>query len=562
MTKKTRLGWLWDKLLKSSLWRIDWLPLGVLMMLSAFCYTQGLFDHSLNWDEANTLAMAKLAIPEMFYVSAIRDINLAGGSLIQHLWGLVFGTSNESIRFLSALAGILAIAGAYAIAHVLTRSRSLAFLTGLMVMGSPLLARFARLSTKHVFYCAEVFWSYALFFRLLDGLNEPGCAWTKCFRMPSFWLYALVSEIAVVTEPVGPVFLLGQALYGALVWKSLEKPARLVMCGLLLLLGISFLPQVWLFLQPWHAGHMKEMADIHGLVQWQTLLFMPVNLLLWGRDRLSLPPLPILVVYGLSALGLLVPSFYRLYRKDRRLLCIAFVIGVAPLMVAFLLAVLSGKALFQYRALMFGMIGLMLPVAWWVNSLKSDGWRLWWLPVCVVLLLQWVSWRQLAPTTFLGTDYAVMAADIRSKFQPGDGIVLAPGYLHLGFYRYFEPSRFGLTDEERRANPRRENIHHMVQGIDQDAFLVSGEDYLTAPAVIEAFKRFQAAHKRVWLLVAEEYLPYVEPHMACGTINMLQGPGGRFWQVRCPFRHPAHCQRPLPVAAVSSGWTCPNRKTP
>ena len=78
-----------------------------LLLLGAFIQYQGLFDASLNWDEAETLAIAQLPFQELFHVLSIRDFHPAAFHTLLHGWIQIWGNSDISIRMLSWLFGVL-----------------------------------------------------------------------------------------------------------------------------------------------------------------------------------------------------------------------------------------------------------------------------------------------------------------------------------------------------------------------------------------------------------------------------------------------------------------------
>ena len=83
-----------------------WLGVLLLVILGRLW---GLADYSLDWDECNELAMAKLPVLDLIRVIYSRDIHPPAAHLITHFWVGLVGDTDLNVRLLYAVYGLLGL---------------------------------------------------------------------------------------------------------------------------------------------------------------------------------------------------------------------------------------------------------------------------------------------------------------------------------------------------------------------------------------------------------------------------------------------------------------------
>ena len=503
------------------------LILFVLVLLALILRCRGISDRWLDWDEAFMLALARLTVPVLIKTISVIDIHPPGAHLLLHGWVSLFGESDAAVRLFSVFFGLLGIAGTYLLALKISRSQKIAVLTALLTVVSPFVTGFSRMVTIHgVFYTLSV-WSWVLLLALLEKYS-----WQRLV------LYALITLWMLYTETTAPVVVVSQMVFWGFQWRLLSGSLRKAMPALAVFFAVAYLPWVWLIAQPWHASHMAEMSLVHPAADISTLLWAPADLFWRGSDFWFLPQPPALddwLIFGLPGTALLLAAAYFVWKKEASGRMPIVCLGLLPIAMLFAVAMMTGRHVFQYRAMIFAVMGLNLMVSVWIvsgsglNKSLNKSWKQA-LVVLLILGFQTFGWQLEAAnhTRFLET-----VRDVRAGFRSGDGLIVYPGWMHIGVMRYFDPPRYGFTPNELNLDPRRGNLFHMVNLIDDRDFFVSGEDILKRSDVQQALQAFMAKHPRIWVLGMSDM---IRPYFRCDRDYMILGNDGRYRQVRCPQR--------------------------
>lgn len=512
----------------------------ILLGLAALARWPILLTPSLDWDEANTLAQAQLPLLEMISLNIRRDISLPGMPLLLHFWVSLFGGTDGAIRLFAYLMGLLGVGATYALAVQISKSRLVGFLTACLCIGAPFLMHYSRLVTKHSVYFTLVIASWAL---LLNLVERQASARLGVWQVA---LYLGVTILAVHFQPIGPVFLLFQGIY---LWSIRHQVKCQRLWAMVLIAGVTFLPELWALLQPWHPVHLPEIKAGYTVADPLTLLWTFPNLLLVGHDRWQ-PDMPFWQYWGVglfSAVALLQGWKALYYQADRQPFRQVLTIGFWPLLAMGLLAWWFQMGFYQYRAILLGTFFAAFLVACWAIDLKKRQKKYWLAPVLAVILVQSINWWYQMPG-YSQAHYKMWGETIQQYFQPGDGLVVMPGFHYLPLMRYFRPTEFGLTPEELGLNPRTENIYNMVNHQAADYFFVSGQAVALSPSVLGQFVEFQKRHKRLWIVSETTYTPYYD----CSKTYLMLKPEGGATIYKCQKRR--FCHQDLPVSP--QGWQC------
>lgn len=512
----------------------------------------GLANYSLDWDECNELAIAKLPVLELIRVIYSRDIHPPAAHLITHCWLALVGDSDFKVRILYAVYGLLGLWGIYLLARLLQAPKRVAVYTLLLGIFCPFVWHYTHLATHHAFFYATAVFSWVFLLRLL---KQDRISW----GLPDCWGYTAVTLLCLYAQSITPILMLSQAVF--LLWRHPQKIRGQwgMWLSLALLFTVCYLPQLWVISQPWHPSKMKEMGDgVHGLPSWGALLFMPAQLLWMGDDQAFQPLIPTperLLFYGGVGTFLLWYAFRSLKRQLPEAIPLALCMTGIPVVLLFLVSITMGLHVLHGRAILYATFPVLLAMAAWLWEIgQTRGVKASLLLLVGLMLAQ--AWLDLnfieLPTSKDSADFKQIVHSIQPLCQPGDGFLVSPGYMGLGIIRYLEPSRFGLTDSELHMDPQRENLFHLVQRIDSTYFFVSGADVRQRPDVQQAFRAFEQSHPRIWYLGD---LRDYNDELDCRPTFIVKGPDKRFWQIHCSFLSPQHCRAPL-TGPDANRWQC------
>lgn len=472
------------------------LPL-ILLVVGGIYRWDGLDGPCLNWDEANQVAIAQLPVMEIIRVLSIRDFHPSGNPLLLHGWIDMVGNSDLAVRSFSWLFGMLGLWGSYLLAMGLTESKRIANLVLLFGIASPFLVSFSLLATPYGVYYAA--WVFSWWF-LLRVLRD------KKMMLANHAGYFVVTLLTAHLHATGISLLILQMSYLGFHRRLFAKSKWLL--ALLILVGLSWLPFYFNTLQPWHISHHSDVARIHQVTSGWMLALTPANFL-WLATENLLPgarlPSPLAVILGgLLAYIILGWGLFQMRQSKLSYWQELLWLGLAPLLLAMLLSVVSGKPLFQFRTLLPCIFAMHVVLAWvvtqWAFSPEASRFKKVLGVVCVLFFLCLQLDRVQAIRAQGEDPWRGYAQATRKIAQPGDGIVLYPGWSHLGFTRYYDPNAFGLTEREIRMNPKTDNLYHMIHRADSQMLAFSGDDVVARPETQQLLRQFVATHRRVLLV--------------------------------------------------------------
>jgi hypothetical protein len=512
----------------------------------------GIANYSLDWDECNELAMAKLPLQELIRIIYSRDIHPPAAHILTHFWVGLVGDSDLKVRLLYVAYGLLGLWGTYLLARLAHAPKKVAIYTLLLGIACPFVWHYTHLATHHAFYYAVAVFSWVFFLRML---KLERLSW----RSADCWGYVLVTLLCLYAQSIAPFLLLSQAVL--LFWKYPQKFMRqpVAWLGIAVVFVVCYLPQLWAISQPWHSSKIKEMGDeMHGRPSWGSLLFMPAQLFWMGDDQAFQPLIPKperLLFYGGLGSFLLWYGFRSLRRVLPGAGALSICIIWIPVGLLFLVSITLGLHVLHGRAILYATFPVLLAMACWIWEIeRKRGLRLAMALLAGIILVQaWVDVTFIElPTNKDGADFKRMVQSIQPLRQPGDGFLISPGYMSLGIMRYLKPAEFGLTYNELHMDPRKENLFHMVQRIEGPYFFVSGQDVRQRPEIQQAFRDFEKTHPRIWYMGD---LRDYNDQLDCKNTFLVKGPDQRYWQVHCSFLSPKHCRAPL-TGPDANHWQC------
>ena len=209
-----------------------WFWLLAILLAGAFLRLDGLASESIWLDEATSILLAKLSIPELVRTTA-EDIHPPFYYVLLHGWG-VLGASEFAARSLSAAAGILTIAIIYRLGGCLF-DEATGRIAALLLAVSPL----------HIWYSQET-----RMYALVTLLALAGSFWVwRAMRTASrrAWIaYALCMALALYTHYHAIFVLLSQNAFLFAWWLHSGRPRDLLRQWLAaeVAIGLIFLPWV------------------------------------------------------------------------------------------------------------------------------------------------------------------------------------------------------------------------------------------------------------------------------------------------------------------------------
>jgi hypothetical protein len=500
-----------------------WWIAGVLLLIMAGVYRfKQAHLYTLEWDEANLLAIAKLPHwQEVIEVMIKRDIHPPLQALLLHGWIGLFDDSDFWVRNYSWLLGMVGLIGTGLLAYEICRSLKAAAITMALTAFSPLLIHYTSITTYYSgFYAFSVFswWSLLRFLNRQEESSSRKNRWLG--------LYFVFSASALYTTAAGPLLLLSQGGYLLYLWAKKEPlPIKRILSAFILL-GLMYLPYFLYIQHPWHIA--RTLRAQYTVVPFFHFIYSPVNLLFLGYDvrdlHVSPDPLPSLF-YGLLGFTLLFLSIRQLRQTNKPVWMLIFWLSFFPLISAYGISLVLGVGVFQFRTLIFSLFGLHLLIAHWLSHQKAT--------LAAIILITIVGLQLYNPhkRPYWPDTGNILAANVKARFQPGDGIVIYPGWMYLVFMRYFDPDEFGLSDHERQFDPQKENYFSMPQRIDDRYFIVSGEKTLARPEIQQEFAEFQKKHRRIWLVSG--YNQQIYDLLDCQRDYFVFAPNGSFHLGNC-----------------------------
>lgn len=307
-----------------------WIPLFILLIaIGARLY---MIDAQSLWhDEGNSLRLAERSAGALVEATS-HDIHPPGYYLILKVWTDFTGTSELALRTLSALWGLITVAGTMALARRLFRRDFIIWLAGLAVAVNPLAIYYsqeARMYAQLSALSVLSLWLFATMIERAEARHQRGTVPDNSFHTApfAFWMGA-VNLLGLYTQYTF-VFTLVVELILFAWWWLVRRDQRLLTTfgatGLMTLLAYT----PWLFtayeqVTNWPAagdtlGFTDRLERVLGVLVYgqvtvePALLILPIGLvllaLLYAKDWWAISLIGGLVL--LSAAGLLFSGAYR-----------------------------------------------------------------------------------------------------------------------------------------------------------------------------------------------------------------------------------------------------------
>ena len=197
----------------------DWPILLLILVIAAVLRVRGIGHDSLWGDEALTVMLAKMSIPELIknliWFEQIPPVH----HLTVHFWIMLFGDSEASVRMPSAIAGVASVWLGYVLVRRLV-GRRIGLITAALLATSPMLLAFSQECRAYSMSVLFGLWSCDLFIRLM---RRP----TQRLHLA----YVLVTTLLIYTHVYGLFTILAQQLiywWRWLAWKRRGEPLRLL----------------------------------------------------------------------------------------------------------------------------------------------------------------------------------------------------------------------------------------------------------------------------------------------------------------------------------------------
>ncbi len=310
--------------------------------------------------------------------------------LSQHLWLRLFGNSEAAMRSLGALLSVGALASSYGLGKVLLGHRGGLLLAALL--GTNPYYLFHSLNVR--MYAPLVFWTTLSAWALLMLIGRSTSPLQKSEKSPILWYILLIVSVAagLLTFYLFAYWLV--VLFALVILLDRRKWWQY---GLLLGAGVLLtIPwDIWGIPQELRNADFGRFGAKKGFLaaSWQHLQDVAQTLgihLVLGDWVTSLPPLSATVA-GFLATALLFAGSLSLWRQgERRLLAVAILMGIFPLLLALATDIASHKFTVGFgwgRSMIFILPGCLLLLAAVIERATGQWQRL----AATVLLLLYLS---------------------------------------------------------------------------------------------------------------------------------------------------------------------------
>lgn len=357
-------------------------------------------------DEATSVMSAERPLPSLFRMLGNVDAVHGTFYLMLHYWVEVFGASPFSVRFPSAIATGLAVAGIVALAERLAGYR-VAVYAGLIALLFPRITYMGGEARGYAISAACAVWLTLLFVGLISRRDRRILPWAAYTVLLAVSGYVFLFGLLIVVAHGVVLFAVSRDRWMHRAW-VVATAAALALDGPIIFYGIAERRQIAFLssrdaLSPWNA--------LVG--QW------------FGNDVYAALAWAIVAATGFAA--------WRLHRSGRSLRRLSLpLVAAAWALIPMALLVLANPIhpVYSSRYLTFAAPGAALLIGWAVSripgALRLGGRRI----PCAVLVL--VAMMVASVPTYIGqrepyaennSDWAEISATIGAHARPGDGIV-------------------------------------------------------------------------------------------------------------------------------------------
>ena len=401
---------------------LHYAALAAIVLAGAWLRLTALSRQSLWFDEIDVVVRAQRPFQDVLHTFVAAGENGPLYNVLLAVWMRVAGVSEIAVRFPSAVAGVLALPLIYVLGRRLAGPTTGLFAAGLL-----------SISPYHVWYSQEAK-MYA--FLVLLALGSTLLLVEALLRnRPRWWVaYALVTTLMFYTHVASVLVFAGQALYLLATrrcWRGRERGWLAAAA----VLTLPYLPIALWALRVVSGGVSTWQPDV-GL--WEAVHILGVKFAV-NRSEPDIERRGALLYAGLVVVGILVWARQR--RPERWWLLLLS--GAATLVVGLYLVSLR-QSVFADRYAIVALPAYLLLIAaataWLVRGRRS--WPLGLFALSALVLCAWTPLRDVNRSGQAEKeDWRSAYADIAARAQPGDVLVIHPGYLVTtrAYYAQREP---------------------------------------------------------------------------------------------------------------------------
>ncbi len=457
-------------------WQIHYALLGVFISAGALLRLTALNRQSLWFDEADVVVRAQQPFSKIFETFVAVGENGPLYNLMLAIWIRMAGISEIAVRFPSAVAGIMALPVLYMFARRVANPQIALFSTGLLAI-----------SPYHIWYSQEAkMYSIIVLLGLLSSLLLVESLERN--RWPWWAAYTVVTTIMFYTHVASVLIFVAQTGYvliASSVWRDRER-AWLISAALLTL---PYLP-IALWALKVVGGETPTWQPSVSLTEALRIVFtkFAVNrteawIELWGA----------VLFVSLACAG--VVFFIQL--KQRKLWIVLLVLlSVLPVIGLYIVSLRN--SVFSDRYIIVSLPAfLTLVAAGLFIFLKSRQlWPAGMLLLGLVLVFSWASIRDVNRSfNAEKEDWRSAYADVASRAEPGDVLLIHPGYL-LSTYIYHEQREPRLNELGVATIP------------------TFRAPWMTEQLMVESLRTEFGGATRVWLVESPDRVPAEDPDLA------------------------------------------------
>ncbi len=380
-----------------------WLPPLAVLLLAAGVRFYRIDAQSLWYDEGISAFQLTRSFGDILY-AASQDTHPPLYYWTLKAWSLVFGSSELSLRGLSAVWGVAAV--------------GLTYLTGRGLFGTvaaTIAAVLVAVSPLSVYYSQEV--------RMYSQVTALGLLAAYCYVRRSYWAYAAAAILTLYSQYLGIAMLAALNFHALITMRKRSEWLQWLSANAVA--ALAFLPWLPTFIaQQSHAlnTHPRTAGELlFGTLNAYGGGFASGELLLWTGVALVA-----LAAFGV-ALG-----------PNRANSVLALLLWLLPLGLVLALGIRSG--LFEVRYLVLGIPGLMLLAAVGIVALTRQPVLASVAAAALVIPAGMALQQQYFDPRLARDDYRGLVQAISAEARPGDAVILsAPNQTEIFSYYYKGP---------------------------------------------------------------------------------------------------------------------------
>lgn len=466
---------------------LHYLALSVIVVVGAWLRLSGLRRQSLWFDEVDVVVRAQRPFDQVIHTFVAAGENGPVYNLLLAVWIRIAGISEIAVRFPSAVAGVLTIPLLYILARRVAGSRAGLFAAGLLAI-----------SPYHLWYSQEakmytlvVLAAVASSLLLVEALARNRAIW---------WVGYVLATTAMFYLHVATVLVfVGQSLYVVLnrrQWRGRERGWLLAAAALTL----PYLPIAVWAMRVVGGGAATWQPDVSI---WDAISILSIKMAV-NRSTTDIER------WGAALYAVLaISGAYVLWRRrlPQRWWLLVGLLVIVP--IVGLWAVSLRQSVFSDRYAIVALPAYLILVGTAVSAALASrrGWLLGVLAAFTLLTFAWQPIRDVNRTdAAVKEDWRSAYADIARRGEPGDVILVHPGYMltTLDYYSQREP------------------LLKQYPVVTIPTFKVK---WLTRDLMIQQIHDQAAGAKRIWFVQSPDRIPAEDPDdtlkswlMATGTI--------------------------------------------